>query len=83
MDTTLDAEAVGKALIMLAVISRLMGHASIAHTARDYLLPHETGHDGPEWQFVLDLVANGTSPLITDEIAGEALVTAHLPPLGE
>lgn len=74
----LDLVAVGHALVRLATISRLMGHSSLACTAKDYLLPHE-GDASPEWQFVMDVIT-GKNPMDEQE-AGEALQAIELPPL--
>ena len=36
----MDAEKIGQALVTVAMVSRLLGHADMTGTARDYLLPH-------------------------------------------
>jgi hypothetical protein len=75
-----DVTEVGRALVTLAMISKLMAHSSIVCTAQDYLSPHD--HErAPEWEFVLKLVAEGPDAVLTSEQAGEWLQHVPLPPI--
>jgi len=75
-----DCAAAGQALVTLAVISKLLGHASIACTARDYVLPHEMERT-PEQLFVLNLVVNGADAVMSDEQALFMAESVALPEL--
>ena len=76
----LNPTAVGIALITLTVTSKLMGHASAAHTARDYLMPHDTPRSA-EQQFVYELLVHGVDAVISSEEAISILGQMDLPPL--
>jgi hypothetical protein len=74
----MDVEKIGQALVTLVVISRHLGHESIADTATDYLLPHaERFGFSPEMCWVLDAVTRAPRDVLTDE-QYHALIQATL-----
>lgn len=69
---------IGNELVKVAMISRLMGHSSMAGTVRDYLSPH-AGALGQEQRFVYDVLL-GENPA-SEEEAVEWLQAVEMPAL--
>jgi hypothetical protein len=78
----LDMEAVGNALVTVAITSRSLGHSSVHVTARDYLAPHQIPRS-PERQFVLDLLTRPVNDVVSEEEMLTVVTSAELPPLQE
>lgn len=77
-DNGLDVAEIGRALVMVAVISRLLGHDSMAGTVQSYLAPHGAAPTA-EKRFVRDVLL-GENP-ISEEEAIAALQGVQLPEL--
>jgi hypothetical protein len=80
----LDATEIGKALVTVAMISRLLGHTDLTCTARDYLAPHILSGAVPppreEMLFVICALTGGHP--VTEEEAIALLQHVELPELG-
>jgi hypothetical protein len=74
----LDSAAVGQALMKLAMISKQLGHGSVARTAKDYLLPHDLERTAEQW-FILTLIVNGPDAVISDEQIASMVANLDLP----
>jgi hypothetical protein len=61
----LDLAEIGRALVMIAVTSRQMGHTTLASTARDYLQPSRDRN--AEMRFVIDVLSQPVADVVSEE----------------
>lgn len=63
-----ELEKIGQAFVNLVMVSRLLGHRTIADTAIPYLLGPDMPYT-PEQFFVLRAVTSPADEVISDEVA--------------